>query len=213
MKFKGNVVLTVLALFSFVADANDKNQFDYFGVSLQHNIYDDLDFAPQIDTDSLTPLIYHSSSSAKGFRGFYGRQFNRYLSVEAGVSSFGTADFSVIQKDIGADDKVTNAALHRGDFKTMGADIRAIGTYQLDESLFMKAHIGAVLWDNEISVLANENTALSVGRTSDSGVSLLIGIGLGYSFSQRVAVSLDFENTEISNINTKNLAFSIMYKL
>jgi hypothetical protein len=213
MKLLCNTILAALSLFSLNAVAEDENQFDYLGFSLQNNSYDELDFSPQVDTTNLTPLMYNSSSSATGLRGFFGRQFNRYLAVEAGVTSFGQADFSVIQQETDAAGKTTNTTVHQGEFKTLATDIRAIGTYQLTDKLYLKAHIGAVLWSNDFAFLATENEALVTHKTSDSGVSLLTGIGIGYGFNDKVAIAVDFENTEISNITTKNLALSVFVRL
>lgn len=108
--------------------------------------------------------------------------------------------------------KLKNKTVHSGDFETLAGDIRIVGTYPLSDSLFLKAHIGALAWDNEFSVLAQNNEELLVQKTSDSGVSLLTGVGLGYGINKAVAVSLDFEKTEIADISTQSLGVSLFIR-
>lgn len=213
MELFSKIIIVSLSLISINAAASNKNEFDYFGISLQNNSYDSVDFNPGVDTAELIPLVYEKESSAIGFRGFFGHQFNRYIAVEAGVTSFGSASFSLIKKEEGADGKIKNKTVHSGDFETLAGDIRIVGTYPLSDSLFLKAHVGALAWDNEFSILAQNNEELLVQKTSDSGVSLLTGVGLGYGINNVVAISLDFEKTEIADISTQSLGVSIFIRL
>lgn len=210
MKLYRSTILLVSSLFTLNAAANTANQFDYFGISFQNNSYDDLNFSPQIKTSELTPLLYDSSASASGWRGFVGHQFNRYIAFEAGITSFGAAKFNVKQKEIDSDGKITYSTVYSGKFKTLAGDLRAVATYPLNNRLFLKAHIGAYLWDNEFSTLIGEVDAPQIEKLNDTGVSLLTGIGVGYGFNSQFAVSLDFENTEIANITTNSLSLSLL---
>jgi len=92
MKLIGRTIIAALAMISLNAAAKSANQFNYFGVDLQNNSYDNLNFAPQIETAQLSPLTYNDSSSERGNRFFAGQQFNRYIAVEVGVASFGEAN-------------------------------------------------------------------------------------------------------------------------
>jgi hypothetical protein len=212
MNFFRKTSVLALSLLSLNAAANNVNQFDYLGISLQSNSYDDLDFSPQIDTSKLSPLIYKSSSSSAGLRGFLGHQLNSYIAIEAGITSFEKADFSVIQESIGLDDKVTTEIINNGQFKTLAGDIRAIGTYPLSGNLFLKAHIGALIWDNEFTFLTGEITKLSTEKVSDTGVSLITGFGIGYGFNQEIAISLDFERTEIAKVSSQSIGASFIVR-
>jgi hypothetical protein len=212
MNFLCKTITGALTVMSINVFAGDANKFDYFGIGFQNNSYDNLNFSPQLDTSTLTPLIYDEKTSSRGFRGFVGHQFNRYLAIESGVTSFGKASFSVTDKETDSDGKITTKIEQNGRFKTLAADVRIIGTYPLSDKLFLKAHIGALAWDNEFTFLTGEATALTKQKNSDSGVSLLAGLGVGYGFNSKIAFSFDFEKTEIAELTTKNIVFSLLVR-
>ncbi|WP_077338285.1 outer membrane beta-barrel protein [Pseudocolwellia agarivorans] len=213
MTFFCKTFIGALTLFSFHAAANNTDKFDYLGLSLQHNSYDELNFSPQIDTSKLTPLDYSSSSSSIGFRGFVGHQFNRYIAMEAGVTSFGKGEFKVTEESTDSAGEVINNVLYSGTFKTLAGDIRAIGTYPLSDRLFLKAHVGILVWDNEFSYLSGNVSELNTQEVSDTGITLLTGLGIGYGFSKDFALSLDFEKTEIADITAQNISLSLLIRL
>jgi hypothetical protein len=209
MKLFTKTIIGALSFISINAVASNANKFDYLGVSYQNNSYDNLDFSPGIDTNELAPLIYTTNSSATGFRVFVGHQFNRFVAVEAGVTSFGEANFLLIEKQTDSDGNIQNNTIQQGDFETLAGDIRIIGTFPLSDRLFIKTHIGALVWDNEITTLAQNTEELLLQKTGESGISLLTGIGLGYGFNKAVAISLDFEKTEIAQISSHSIGVSI----
>jgi hypothetical protein len=206
-------MIGALSLISFSSIASNANQFTYGGVSIQTNSYDNINFAPNIDTSNLSPLKLTTSSSASGYRGFVGHQFNQYIAIEGGISTLGEAEFSVIEETTDAKGVKKTKVLHSGGFETSTADIRAMGTYPISETLFLKAHVGALLWDNDFNYLAGEIDNLTVEKSSDNGVSLLTGVGIGYGFNNKVAISLDYEKTTIADIDTSNLAFSLIIRI
>lgn len=212
MKIVSKTVVAVLSVLSVSAQAKDVNEFNYFGVGFQHNSYDHLDFSPQLEASVLAPLRLDDTSSSIGIRGFAGHQFNRYLAIEGGVTSYGDASFSVIEQGTDADGNTTSDTLQSGEFETLAADVRIIGTYSLDGRLFLKAHLGALAWDNEFTFLTGDPEALNTATDSDSGVSLLTGLGVGYGFNNSIAISLDYQKTEIAKISTENLAVSLLIR-
>ncbi|MEW6990345.1 outer membrane beta-barrel protein [Colwelliaceae bacterium 6441] len=212
MKLFREIILGSLSYISINAAASDFNQFDYLGISFQNHSYESLNFSPGIDATELEPLIYKSSSSARGYRVFVGHQFNQYVAVEAGVTSFGKASFSLFEKGVDSAGKVKNNTIYDGQFKTLAGDARIIGTFPLSDSLFLKAHLGALAWDNDFTVLVQGQEQLLVEKSSDTGISLLSGIGLGYGFNKVVAVSLDFEKTEIADITNQSLGLSVFLR-
>jgi hypothetical protein len=212
MKFITKTLLGVLGLISTQVMADDGNQFDYVGLSLQQSSYRNLDFSPTIKPNALTPLSYHESLSGSGFRGFIGHQFNQYLSLEAGVGTYGKADFKVTQEETGTDGKPVYKTVFNGGFKTTAGDLRVVGTYPLSDSLFLKAHLGALVWSNELTTLDGTVAQPETLKASDNGVSLLTGLGLGYGFNNKIAVALDFERVKIASIQTQNLNLSLIVR-
>lgn len=212
MKFLCKTLIGALSFISINAIANSSNKFDYIGLSYQSNSYNNLNFAPNIDTSKLAPLKYTADSSGTGLRGFLGHQFNTYIAVETGISYYGKAEFSVIETTTNSDATTTNKTIHQGDFSSLTGDFRVIGTYPVSDSLFLKAHVGALLWDSKLSVLVQTPGKLMVNKVSSSGVSLLTGVGIGYGFSKTIAISLDFERTEIAEITSQNLSLSFLIR-
>lgn len=203
---------TLLCTFAFSSFNITANQFDYLGVTFQNNDYDDLNFSPLIDTASLTPLKFDSDSSSTGYRIFIGHHFNNYIAIEAGMATFGKASFSVVEESIASNGKSKTEVIHNGDFKTLTGDIRVIITYPLTETFFFKGYLGGLLWNNEFSFLSNKNEIIETEKVSDTGISLIKGVGLGYGFNDNVAVSLDIESTRVANITVNNLAFSLLFQ-
>ncbi len=211
MKLSRTSIIAVLGLSIFSAVAADRNQFTYTGLSYQHHSYDNLNFSPGIDVSELASQ-YNDSTSESGWRGFIGYQFNRYLAIEAGVTSFGKASFSITEEVTDANGKSTFNTLHSGSFKTIAGDVRAIATYPINDNLFLKAQVGALVWDNEFTSLTGTLDDLSTVKQTDNGVSLLAGAGIGYGFNNVFAVTFDFEQTEIAEITTQNLALSLLVR-
>jgi hypothetical protein len=203
MKNYYRVLVVMLSSLSLDVAASYTNEFGYLGASHQTFDYSELDFSPEIDTSQLTTSVYNAGSSSTGTRLYLGYQFNRFIAAEVGFTSFSNARFTVKEES-------TSTVLQSGKFKTVGADIRAIGTYPFTDNLFLKAHIGALLWDNEFTFLSGTTTDLSTEDDNTTGISLLTGLGLGYGLNDIFAISLDFETTEIADVSTKSLAVSIV---
>ena len=67
-------------------------------------------------------------------------------------------------------------------------------------------------WDNDFSILASGSEGVITQKTSDTGVSLITGVSIAYGFNDSVAISFDFERTEISKITTESLGVSLMVR-
>lgn len=212
MKFSIPLFVVALVVISTNAAASVANQFDYLGISFQKNNYDSVPFSPNINTANISPLNYNESLSGVGFRVFVGHQFNKYLALEAGISSFGKADFSVKEPIVETDVNTKDKTIHKGSFKTLAGDLRIVGTYPLSKKTFLKVNVGAVAWDNDMTVLTQKDGDFATIKNSDTGVSLLTGLGIGYGFNRSIAMSLDFEKTEISDVKNKNLSLSFMVR-
>lgn len=207
------VLLITIATSSFSAFANSHNTFDYMGLSVQNDIYTDLNFAPSLESGDISPLALKANTTAKGARGFIGHHFNRFLALEAGVTSYGTANFSVTDPNAETSSKVKKKVLYKGEFKTLASDIRIIGTYSLTEKLFVKTHLGALVWNNELTNLAKNQDGLFLQNKTKTGASVLAGFGIGYGFSNKLAMGLDFETTNINDVTTRSIRLSLSTRL
>jgi len=212
MKLLCKTTIGVLGFISLNVIAKNANQFNYIGINFQNNSYENLNFTPGIDTTQLSPIKYDENSSETGWRGFVGHQFNRYIAVEAGLTSFGKANFTITEEQTDSNGKITINTIQNGEFKTLAGDIRAVGTYPINNSLFVRAQIGVLAWDNEFTYLVNDIEGLTAQKDSDKGVSLLTGVGIAYGFNDLVAISLDYEKTEIAKITTQSLGVSLLVR-
>lgn len=212
MKSLAFALSTLMGLSACNTYATESKSFDYFGVRLENQSFNDVNFAPGFDTEGLAPLSYSAGQSGQGIRLLAGRQFNHYIALEGGISSFGEADFKVAEAVTGADGKVTHKGIHSGKFRTYGLDARVVATYPFENNWYLKGHLGALLWQNEFSYLSGTPAQTEVKQVKDSGVSMLAGFGVGYGFNENWTLSVDFEKTEVADIETKTLGVSVLFQ-
>jgi hypothetical protein len=212
MKLCTQLLVFIFGVIGFDASAQKVLAFDYFGVGVQHNSYNSIDFAPQFNTTVLAPSLFSKDDSGLGLRGFVGHHFNQYIALEGGFTLFGKAKFKVSDSAIDATGKTVKKTLHQGEFSTYGADARAVATYPLSSKMFVKAHAGALLWHNKFSILTGTPQQIEVNTTKDTGVSLVVGVGLGYGFNKKVALSLDFEKSKVAGLSTQSLGLSVLVR-
>jgi hypothetical protein len=213
MQFIGKSLLGVVGLCSLQAQADSSHQFDYLGLNIQKSSYQDLQFSPQLNPVALAPLAYNESLSGIGFRGFIGHQFNNFFALEAGIGSYGKADFRVTQETIGSDGSPSYKTLLSGGFETATGDMRVVGTYPISDKVYLKANLGALIWSNESTILTGSAAVPETDKISDNGISAIAGFGIGYGFNNKVALTLDFEKTKIAGINTQNLGLALIVRI
>ena len=213
MKHFSTILFATSVLFTFSANASDNNNFSYLGISIQNSSYDDIAFSPDIEAAEFLPDVYTKSMSDTGERVFVGYHFNKYFAVETGITSHGEPDYLVYREVTDLDDAITKETIQRGNFKTFSGDVRLIGTYSISDKMFFKAQLGSLFWDNEFDYISGNINELAKETKNETGISLLTGFGLGYGFSKNFAISIDFENTKIAEINTQTVAISMMYRL
>lgn len=212
MKSASFIFLLSTFIFSSNLHAKDKNQFMYFGLSAKNHNYSDLNFAPTVSKQSLGQLKLEESNKAIGARLLSGYQFNRYLAVELGITNFGEGDFKLFEQTTSSDGKKKTNTLHKGEFKTIGADISIVATYPFSDSIFVKALVGLQGWDNQFDMLEKGNDSFNVISQDDRGASLLTGFGIGYGVSKSMAFTLDFEQTEIAEIKTNSVSINWLFR-
>jgi hypothetical protein len=181
-------------------------------LSAKNHSYSDLNFAPIVSKESLGQLKLKESKKAIGARLLSGYQFNRYLAVELGITNFGEGDFKLIEQTTSSDGKKKTNTLHKGEFKTIGADISLVATYPFTDSIFVKVLVGLQGWDNQFEMLQKNNDSFNVASKDDRGASLLTGVGIGYGVSKSMAFTLDFEQTEIAQFKTNSVSINWLFR-
>ncbi len=213
MQFFAKTIIGLAGLCSLQVLANNNNQFDYIGLNIQKSSYQNLHFSPELNPVALAPLTYNENLSGTGLRGFIGHQFNRFVAIEAGLSTYGKADFRVNQEVTDSAGKLAYETRFKGGFETSAGDLRVVGTYPISDSFYLKANLGVLIWNNELTTLAGSTAAPETKKTSDNGISVIAGLGVGYGFNNKVAITLDFEKTKIAGINTQNLGLALIVRI
>ena len=198
---------------SFISSTNaSDNNFAYYGISVQNNNFEEIEFSPDIEAAGFLPDIFSKNTSGTGARFLFGHQLNKYFAVEAGIGVLGEPGFKLSREIIDAEGTTTIETIHRGRFSTSTGDIRLVGTLGISEKMFLKVQAGSLFWNNKVDYLSGDINELVVETKSETGNSLITGIGVGYGISKNLAFSLDFENTEIAEINNQTVAISMMFR-
>lgn len=212
MKPLAYFLLAVVSVFSLSSHAKNHNQFGYYGLSLQQQTYKSLDFKHSVADENLGEYKYKSSDSGFGGRVLVGFQFNRFVAIEGGVSRFAVADFNVTEQSTDSKGKKTSTTKHKGEFETLAADLRLVGTLPINDTLFLKAQVGMVGWDNKMEQLIYQGSTLATQKIDDRGTSLVSGLGVGYGISKSMALTLDYEKTKVAEIDVDTLSVSLLFR-
>ena len=204
MKIKLYAFTLIAAIASSNSLAGIGNDFSYVGVGAQYNEFKDLDFTPEVEDNGYAPLTLSDDTSGFGTRFFFGHHFGQYLAFEAGATFFNSPSFAL---------KNDSTNLHNGKFSTFGLDLKAFATYPLTDSQFIRAHAGALLWDNEFEFVSGTSGDTSLGKSSNTEFSPLYGLGYGYAVNKHTALVLELESTEVADVTLENISLSVLVKL
>lgn len=213
MKYTTPLLFISFLCFSADSMSSSRDQFDYLALSINKPSYSDLDFSPGLDDTDLSPLKENVEKENLGFRLFYGYQFNRFMAVEGGIDYYGKSDFSLYTEATDSENVVTKTNVHTGSFSSIGTDVRLVGTYPLTNNLYVKASVGALAWYSDRNYVTKAESNFIANEESKSGVSVVTGLSLAYGIRKFAAISLDYEKTEISEIDTSNIGISITFRL
>ncbi len=124
-----------------------------------------------------------------------GYDMNANFAVELSAVDYGTAHLPVVV-DGG------------GSFESDGFSLAALGKYPLGNAT-VYGKLGLLRWDSEQSL----GTIAGVVRRSDSGNSLLAGVGLAYSLMDNLNVHVDYQMTEVADndVDVVSLGFRFRF--
>lgn len=187
--------------------------FEYLGVTSQYQNYTDLDFAPDIDNNDFQPYDFKEEDSGTAMRFFYGRQINSAFAIESGINFYTDPDFEITSTTISEFGEETRSTLLSGSYKSFGIDFKAIGTFSINNSNFIRLQVGALFWDNDFSYVEGTLDDPIAASTSRTGVDPILGVGYGYSFNRNTAVFLDVERTVIQDVDVHTTSLSLVLKM
>ena len=189
------------------------NSFSYVGIGSQFNNFKDIDFTPDVGTDGYAPAILAEDTSGFGGRMFFGKQFNQYWSVETGIDFMSSAEFKLLNNVTDANGNITQTSQYSGKFSTFALDVKAFATLPITNSQFVRAHIGALFWDNDFEYVSGAPGSTELSKSSDTKVSALFGIGYGYAINKSNAFVLEFETSTIAEVRVDTISLSFLVKI
>lgn len=201
-----------LFLLAFGSQARNTNNFQYFGVSVQSQSLDDVDFLGDFSSADISPMQYSTDDSSLAFRGVIGHNFNQYIGVELGFSNYAKSEFSITQTVTAEDGTETTTEVYSGKFKTSSADVRANFTYPVSDNMFLKAHLGVVAWDNETTYLRGTLDALNTQAEKETGLSPTYGVGVGFGIAKDTALTLELEKTKVAEVEVQTISLSLLLR-
>ena len=212
MNYISKIVVASLTLPAFAVDSKGRDEFDYLAFSVNTASYSDLDFTPNINFTDLPAISSKADSEKLGGRLFYGYQFNRFFAIEGGLNLFAAKNFKIQEQSQGDNNTTVTTDLFSGGLKAFGADLRAVAIYPVTKNLYLKANVGAVGWRSELDSVSLVDNELIATTNKESGVSAIGGFGIAYGIKKTVAISLDVETTEISDIRVTNVGLSFTFR-
>ncbi len=205
-------VLGAIILFPVVSSqsalASNNKAFEYAGISLLQTQYKEPTFEHAFDPYLLTPMQYDETRTNFGFRAFVGHQYSPNWALEIGVSKLGNAEFAVTSLDLNSQ----SVDVYQGKISTIATDMRINGTYSISKAWFVKGYAGIQVWRKKTGFLTNIVSSPDVSSKKEDGVSLITGAGIGYGINRHAALSLDYEMTELNDLDINNLSFSVAIK-
>lgn len=213
MKFISTIFALLALLTIATAAASSRDKFDYIALSVHKGSVKDFDFSPTLDFSTIESFGEKAESSKLSGRLFYGHQFNQYLALEAGLNRFLAKDYTVFEQTLGANNALVTKNIYTGGFSAFGGDLRVVGTYPVTNNFYLKTNVGALAWRSEIDRVSRQNTGLVATKNEESGVALIAGLGLAYGIEKTVAISLDVETTEVSDIRVTNFGLSLTFRI
>lgn len=120
----------------------------------------------------------------------FGYRFSAHLSLEAAFTDFGTYDgrfaFSIFPGVIGTADYTTSAR---------GIDVSVLGTWPLGSVVYLQGAGGLMRREYKTVYAPVFNGAPST-RGTDGDLAIQYGLGVGFTLSESMDVSLDWVNTQ-----------------
>ncbi len=205
------LLLLTLGLMAPPVSAKGSSEFNYVSVSYLNFSYDDVTFEQKINPAEIEELFSITSNSLSGYRMAFGHHFNQYLATEVGFSSLDAANYTLNEQSSNSE-VATSTEVEPGEFKSLSADIRIITTYPITKNMYLKAHLAASLWNTSLTHFTLKNAQYDTVTKDLNGVSMSSGFGIGFAISRSVALTGDFESTEIADVRLETLAISALIR-
>lgn len=198
-------IIGLISLLSASYNVNAANSFFYVGAAAQQQKVKLPTFTTtSTPIDGYTNIDFNSNSQGSPFRLFAGYQFSNYWAVEAAYTDYLTRGFTLTSNDIPGRVNLS------GQSESMSVDLKALFTVPMTNRVTVKAGLGLAAWSNDTTALAGSASVPTKVELSETGVELLMGVGVSYAINKNIALLLDWEKRSInsSSVDSVGLGFS-----
>ena len=138
-------------------------------------------------------------TQSTGFKVFAGYQFWRHLGIEVGYADLGEVEYSGTFQGTPVTD---------GKLKITGFDVALVASVALSDKVTLFGKAGAFTWEAD----ANDRAGGVAFSTSTDGTNALLGLGLAYAISPRVALRAELESRRAADEAVNIFAFGAEFR-
>lgn len=203
------LIVGLISLLSASFHVNAANSFFYVGAAAQKQNVELPSFTTVDgqDIDDYINIDFKSYSDGSPYRIFAGYQLTNYWAFEVAYTDYLTRGFTLTSNDIEGRVNLT------GESESMSVDFKALFTVPMTNRVSVKAALGAAAWSNDTTALAGSASVPTTVELSESGVELLMGVGVSYAFSKNIALVLDWEKRSINSSSVDSVGLGLSFSL
>ena len=211
MNLKQLAPFTLFAL-AAVTQVNTAMADGFYGVGEVTHTTHALDrdhFDTALSAGGAAGLTSKDDSGSNQWRLQGGYQFNDYIAVEGGYIDFGETTYKAN----------FNGGTAKGSLKAGGADIAAVFSVPVNDTLSVFAKAGVVAADIKAHLNAGAPVILADRNTSATEVRPLLGVGAVYKISRDWDLRADYDQVDglgksgsTGTVDAKMLSFGVVYK-
>lgn len=202
------LIVGLISLLSASFSVNAANSFFYVGAAAQKQNVKLPSFTTTVEQiDGYTNIDFKSNSEGSPFRVFAGYQLNNYWAFEAAYTDYLTRGFTLQSNDI--EGRVDLS----GQSESMSVDLKALFTVPMTNRVSVRAGLGLAAWSNDTVALAGSASVPTTVELSETGVELLMGVGVSYAINKNIAVVLDWEKRSINSSGVDSIGLGLSFSL
>ena len=202
------LIVGLISLLSASYSVNAANSFFYVGAAAQKQNVELPSFTTTVDQiDGYTNIDFKSNSEGSPFRVFAGYQLNNYWAFEAGYTDYLTRGFTLQSNDIQGRVDLS------GQSESSSVDLKTLFTVPLTNNFSARVGLGLTAWTNDTTALAGTASVPTTVELSESGVELLMGLGVSYAINKNIAIVLDWEKRSINSSGVDSIGLGVSFSL
>lgn len=202
------LIVGLISLLSASYSVNAANSFFYVGAAAQKQNVELPNFTTTVEQiDGYTNIDFKSNSEGTPFRVFAGYQLNNYWAFEAGYTDYLTRGFTLQSNDIQGRVDLS------GQSESSSVDLKTLFSVPLTNNFSARVGLGLTAWTNDTTALAGTASVPTTVELSESGVELLMGLGVSYAINKNIAIVFDWEKRSINSSGVDSIGLGVSFSL